>query len=310
MSERYIITGGAGFIGSNLAHELVSRGEVHVIDNLYAGQRKHVPKEAVFHEVDICDSKALEECFASIGTARAVFHLAALPRVQYSIENPEETQRVNVTGTLHVLQAASKAKVPKCIYSASSSAYGDCDVLPLHEELPTHPQSPYGLQKYVGELYMRLWSELYAISTVSLRYFNVYGPRLDPEGSYALVVGRFLKLCQEGKPLTITGDGTQTRDFIHVRDVVRANIQAMESAKVGKGEVINIGSGANTSINDLAAIFGAPVEYIAARPEPKHTRADNRRAKDLLGWEPHVPLEEGIAELKNLFGLSKTNPKN
>ena len=304
MTERYIITGGAGFIGSNLAHELVSRGEVHVVDNLYAGKREYVPSQAVFHKIDICDYDALEECFTSIGPVRAVFHLAALPRVQYSIEHPEESQRVNVTGTLHVLQAASKAKVGKCIYSASSSAYGDSDVLPLHEDLPTHPQSPYGLQKYIGELYMRLWSELYGIPTVSLRYFNVYGPRLDPEGSYALVVGRFLKLCQEGKPLTITGDGTQTRDFIHVRDVVQANILAMESSKAGKGEVINVGSGKNTSINDLAAIFGAPIQYITARPEPKHTRADNRRAIELLGWAPQVSLQEGIAELKNIFGIS------
>jgi UDP-glucose 4-epimerase len=301
--KNVVVVGGAGFIGSNLAHELVAQGyEVFVLDCLVAGKKQHIPKEAHVHEIDICSGENVEKTFQAIkkkfGLIYGVFHLAALPRVQYSIENPIKTSEVNVLGTVHVLNAAHKAGVRRFVYSASSSAYGDQEVMPLHEELPAQPKSPYGLQKHLGELYARLWSEVYGLPTVSLRYFNVYGPRLDPEGPYALVIGRFLKQKKESKPLTITGDGTQTRDFTHVSDVVRANILAMESKKVGKGEVINIGAGRNVSINDLAKMMGGPMEYIPARLEPKHTRADNKKAKALLGWEPKVELEDGIAALK------------
>lgn len=301
-NEKVIVTGGAGFIGSNLTDALIERGyEVHIIDNLSGGKMENVNPKAVFHEKDIRNLADIAPIFEN---AKFVFHFAALPRVQYSIEHPDVTSEVNVMGTQNVLMVSAKAKVSRMVYSASSSAYGDSDVMPLHENLPSNPKSPYGLQKYVGELYCRLWSEVYGLSTVSLRYFNVYGPHLDPDGAYALVIGKFLKQRKEGKPLTITGDGEQTRDFTHVRDVVRANILAAESTKVGKGEVINIGAGKNHTINELAKLIGGEVEHIAPRMEPHDTLADNSLAKKLLDWEPTVAFGEGIAELKNIFEIA------
>lgn len=302
-SGKVVVTGGAGFIGSNLVRALIDRGyEVHIIDNLSGGKREKVHPGSVFHEKDI---RNLEDIAPIFENTKFVFHLAALPRVQFSIENPDLTHEVNVTGTQNVLIASERAKVGRVVYSASSSAYGDSAVMPLHEELPANPKSPYGLQKYAGELYSRLWSDVYGHSTVSLRYFNVYGPGLDPEGAYALVIGKFLKQRKEGKPLTVTGDGGQTRDFTHVRDVVRANILAAESEKVGRGEAINIGAGKNHSVKRLAELIGGEIEYVAPRLEPHDTLADNRKARELLGWEPEVTLEEGIAELKKIFGIKE-----
>ena len=297
--QKIIVTGGAGFIGSNVVDELVVRGfDVHVIDNLSGGKKEQVNKDATLHVLDITNLESIEKIFDG---AKYVFHLAALPRVQYSIEHPTETQKTNVTGTLNVLMAAHKAGVEKVIYSASSSVYGDQDKMPLEEDMKASPKSPYGLEKYIGELYCRLWNEVYGLKTVCLRYFNVYGPRQSDEGAYALVIAKFLKQKREGKPLTITGDGEQTRDFTHVRDVVQANMLAMESQNVGAGEVINIGSGKNYSVNNIAELIGGPVEHIAPRLEPKHTLADILRAKKLLGWQPSVVFEEGIAELKKLY---------
>lgn len=239
--KKVVVTGGAGFIGSNLVEALVDRGyDVHVVDSLIAGKKENVHSRATLHVVDIRDRAKLEEIF--IG-ASCVFHLAALPKVQYSIEHPDETASVNVDGTLSVLMAAHSAQVGRVVYSASSAAYGNAETMPLTENMSARPVSPYGLQKYIGELYARLWSDVYGLSTVSLRYFNVYGPRQSEEGAYALVIARFLKQRREGSAMTITGDGAQTRDFTHVRDIVRANILAAESSKVGRGEVFNIGSG-------------------------------------------------------------------
>jgi nucleoside-diphosphate-sugar epimerase len=297
-----LITGGAGFIGSNLAEALIQNGfHVHIIDNLSAGKKENIPKGATLHEIDIRDLKAIQNVFNNIGNVSYVFHLAALPRVQFSIENPHETSEVNIIGTVNMLIASHKAGIKKFIYSASSSVYGDQEILPLHEEMKAIPKSPYGLQKYIGELKCKMFSEVYGLPTVSLRYFNVYGPKFDPEGAYALVIGVFLKQKKEGKPLIITGDGEQTRDFTHVRDVVRANILAMQSDSVGKGEVINIGAGNNITINKLAELIGGDVEHISSRLEPKHTLADIALAKKLLNWEPEVNIEEGIADLKRLF---------
>jgi len=291
--EKVIITGGAGFIGSHLANELVGKGyEVHVVDNLYSGKRKDsLGEKVIFHKEDVRDYSALEKIFEH---AVYVFHLAALPRVQYSIEHPGETNEVNVSGTLNVLKAAHKNKIKKVIYSASSSAYGDQPTLPLKEDMSADPKSPYGLQKYIGECYCRVFSDVYGLPTVSLRYFNVYGPGQDPNGAYALVIGKFLKQKKEGKPITITGDGEQTRDFTHISDVVCANILAAESSNVGKGEVINIGAGNNVSINRIAELIGGAIEHVEARIEPKHTCADTARALKLLGWTPTVSIEEGI----------------
>lgn len=300
--SKTIVVGGAGFIGSNLTDELVRLGhDVHVVDNLAAGKRENINPKATFHEIDIRDGEKLGPVFAG---ADYVFHLAALPRVQFSIEHPRETHDVNVTGMLNMLIAAKEANVKRVIYSASSSAYGDQDVMPLVETMPPNPKSPYGMHKYVGEVQCKVWSEVYGLPTVSLRYFNVYGPRQDPEGAYALVIGKFLKQRKEGKPITITGDGTQTRDFTHVSDVVQANVLAMKSAKVGKGEVINIGAGRNFSVNKLAELIGGPVEHIPARLEPHDTLANTARAKDLLGWGPKMTLEDGIAALLKEWNIS------
>ncbi|MCR4325496.1 MAG: NAD-dependent epimerase/dehydratase family protein [Patescibacteria group bacterium] len=299
---KVVVTGGAGFIGSHLAKAFLERGDdVHVVDNYAGGKREDRLHEGVtYHEVDIREGEKLAPIMAG---ASYVFHEAALPRVQFSIENPELTFSVNAGGTVSVLRAAHEAGVKRVVYAASSSAYGDQPVMPLSEEMPPHPKSPYGLQKYVGELSCRLWSDVYGLSTVSLRYFNVYGPGFDPEGAYALVVGKFLELRKSGKPLTITGDGTQTRDFTHVSDVVRANILAAESTSVGKGEALNIGAGNNVSINDIAAMVGGESSHVEPRLEPHDTLADNKKAKELLGWEPTVRIEDGIAELKKEMGL-------
>ena len=295
MKQKVIVTGGAGFIGSNLATRLVTLGyDVHIIDNLSGGEKERVPAGAHLHIADIRKINEIEPHFAS---AAVIFHLAALPRVQYSIEHPEETHEVNVTGTLNVLMASAKHKVGKVIYSASSSAYGDQDILPIVESMPARPKSPYGAQKYIGEVYCKVWAEVFKLKTVSLRYFNVYGPGQSHEGDYALVIAKFLKQKKDGGPMTITGDGKQTRDFTHVRDVVNANILAFTSDKVGAGEVINIGSGDNYSVNKVAELIGGEVIHIPARLEPKDTRADNSLARKLLGWKPTVTLAEGIKEL-------------
>ncbi|HRY62878.1 MAG TPA: NAD-dependent epimerase/dehydratase family protein [Candidatus Paceibacterota bacterium] len=293
---KVVVTGGAGFIGSNLTDALVEEGfDVHVIDNLVGGKKENVNKKAKLRIADITDLNKIKPIFKG---AEYVFHLAALPRVQYSIEHPEETNEANITGTLNVLIAAKDAKVKKLVYSASSSAYGDQKIMPLREDMRANPKSPYGLQKYVGELYSRLFYDVYGLSTVCLRYFNVYGPRQSDEGAYALVIAKFLKQKAEGKPMTITGSGKQTRDFTHVSDVARANILAMKSNKVGKGEVLNIGCGSNQSVNKIAKLIGGETVHIPARLEPKDTLADNRLAKKLIGWAPKVKIEEGIRRLK------------
>ncbi len=300
--KKAIVTGGAGFIGSNLVHALVKAGwETHIIDRDPSFRRDSLPKEAVLHEIDIRSTDKIQPVMEG---GDVVFHTAAVPRVPYSVEHPVETTDENITGTVSVLTAAAKAKVRRVVYSASGSAYGAQTVLPLVESLPANPVNPYGLQKYVGELFAKLWPDIYGVETVSLRYFNVYGPGLDPNGPYALAVGKFLMARKNNEPITIFGDGTITRDFTHVRDVVAANLLAAESPNVGKGEVINIGAGRNVSIQTLAEMFGGPIQYGPPRVEAHDSQADNTKARELLGWTPTVTLEEGIAELKKELGVS------
>lgn len=292
---QYLVTGGAGFIGSHLVDALINQGhQVRVIDNFLTGKRENLNPQAELIEEDIRHLEKIKPAFIGMD---GVFHVAAWPRVQVSIENPLETNDINVNGTLNVILAARDAKVKRLVYSASSSVYGDSVSMPLKEDMKPNPKSPYGLQKYVGEEYCKLAALFYGLETVSLRYFNVYGPRMAEEGAYCTVIAVFLKQKREGQTLTITGDGAQTRDFTHVRDVVRANILAMIGSKVGQGEVINIGAGNNHSVNEVAAMIGGQVFHIPPRVEPHDTLADNSLARELLGWQPEVDFGEGVAEL-------------
>jgi UDP-glucose 4-epimerase len=302
MKQKYLITGGAGFIGTNVVETLVAEGhEVVVVDDLSAGDAKRLPPTVAFHQLDIRDTAALTELCRGIDI---IVHLAALPRVQFSIDEPVVTYAVNVTGTVSVLEAARSASVKRIVFAASSAVYGDQETLPLSINLPAQPKSPYALHKYIGEEMMRLWSVVYGVETVSLRFFNVYGPHLDPDGPYALVIGRFLKLAMAQEPLTITGDGEQTRDFVYVGDVVSAIVKASVSKNVGRGEVLNIGSGEQTSIKDLALMISSDCTHVPARLEPKHTVADISLTQEYLSWQPTITLEVGIEKLKHDWGLT------
>jgi len=300
-SKRAVVTGGAGFIGSHIVDALIGEGwQVDIIDDLSGGKRELINPKARFHLLDIRNYEAIARV---ISGAHRVFHLAALPRVQQSIDEPQLTNEVNVGGTLNVLHAAKEGGVGRVIYSGSCAMYGDSPTLPLHEELPAKPVTPYGHQKYIGEEYARLYADIHGLETVSFRYFNVYGPRMDPSGAYALAIGKFLRMRKAGVPITITGTGEQTRDFVHVADIVRANLLASESKKVGKGEAINIGSGRRISVNKLAEMLGGPIEYTEARKETLHTLADVRKAKALLEWDPTISIEDGIRVLKVEWGI-------
>ncbi|TAN34171.1 NAD-dependent epimerase/dehydratase family protein [Patescibacteria group bacterium] len=292
--SKYIVTGGAGFIGSHLTDRLISEGhEVRVIDNLMLGKKEYVNKKAEFKKVDIRDFNKLKPLFKG---AEAVFHLAADPRLQVSIEDPISTHEINVTGTLNVLQAAKEAGVKKVIFSSTCALYGE-QPLPIKEDFVPRPVSPYGLHKYIGEQYCRLFHNLFRLATVSLRYFNVFGPRKLATGSYPMVIPIFLRQKKEGEKLTVVGDGRATRDYVYVSDVVEANIAAWKS-DVRDGAAINIGSGKQTSVNEIAELIGWPTVNLPPRPgEMRFIEADNSRARELLGWEPTIGLEEGINKL-------------
>ena len=301
---KFIVTGGAGFIGSHVVDSLIAKGhEVHVVDIFLSGKRENLNPKATLHQVDIRDEKKLPAVFKG---AAGIFHLAAQPRIQYSITHPRLTNDINVTGTLNVLLAARDAGVPRVVYSASSSAYGSRHPMPLREEMVPEPITPYSIQKLVGEKYCEMASRFYGLETACLRYFNVYGPRQTTmaDGPYATVIGIFLGLREKGQPMPIVPDGQQRRDFTHVRDVARANLLAMASPNVGKGEVINIGTGKNYSILEVADLIGGPRVFTEPRQgEVRETLADISKAKSLLGWEPQISFEEGVAELKRQHGL-------
>jgi len=298
--NKSLVTGGAGFIGSNLVDSLIGRGDkVIVLDNLSTGRQENLNPKAEFIEIDLRD---LEEIRPHFNDVDYVFHLAALARVQPSIEDPVKYNNHNVNGTLNVLVASRDAKVKKVIYSASSSAYGSQTQMPLREDMPANPLSPYGLQKYIGEEYCRLFSQIYELPTVCLRYFNVYGRRMVLEGAYASVIGIFTNQRLNNEPLTIMGDGEQLRDYTSVEDVVKANILAAQS-EVKDGKPINIGRGNNFSVNQIAKMIGGPTVNIEPRIEPRETLADNSWAKEFLGWEPKVNLEDWIEEYKKELGI-------
>ena len=301
---KYVVVGGAGFIGSNIVDKLVEQNhEVVIIDNLSTGKMGNVNPKASIEYLDISDTKECPSMIEIMSGADALFLLAAKARVQPSIENPVEYEENNTIGTLNVLKCASDAGVRRVVYSASSSAYGNTDKLPSVESDPVNPLSPYGAQKYYGEVMCKMFSEVYGLETVSLRYFNIYGERQNVGGAYAMVIGIFVDQLLNGKPMTIRGDGEQRRDFTYVGDVVNANILASQSENVGNGEVINIGNGDNRSINDIADMIGGDKVNVEPVIEPKETLANNSLAEELLGWKPTQNIEDWIPKYKKEMGL-------
>lgn len=298
---RALVTGGAGFIGSHLADALIAQGhEVIIVDSLLLGKKENVHAESVFHEMDIRDTEQLQEVCAGVDV---LFHLAADPRVAVSLEDPLGTHDINVTGTLSVLVAAMRAGVKKIVFSSSCAAYGDAPS-PISESTPTEPLSPYGLHKLLGEEYVRMFARTFGLQGVCLRYFNVYGPRKTADGSYPMVIPVFLRQKQEGKEMTVVGDGKQTRDYVHVSDVVRANILAWQS-EITDGRPINIGSHKQTSVLDIARLIGGGTVHIPERSgEMRFVEAENAQARQLLGWEPTVTIEEGVADLKKRWDVA------
>ncbi len=300
---RVLVTGGAGFIGSHLVDALVERGdEVVVLDNLSTGKLTNlavVLDRLRFVEASITDLSAVKECCAGVDT---VFHQAALASVPRSVNDPIASNETNVTGTLNVLWAAKECGVRRVVYAASSSAYGDTEVLPKREDMPADPLSPYAVNKYVGELYCAVFDRLYGLSTVGLRYFNVFGPRQDPQSQYAAVVPIFITRLLAGEAPVIYGDGEQSRDFTYIRNVVAANLLAAAAPKTG-GQTVNIACGDRISLNDLFArlrgLVGSelsPVYGPARAGDVKHSQADIAAAARLIGFRPEVGVEEGLRE--------------
>ena len=301
---KFVVTGGAGFIGSNLVDYLVEEGyEVEVIDNFSSGKKENCNSNVLYHRIDLSDEKNFTNIKNIIKNVDGVFHLAAFPRVQESIDNPIKFEKNNTLSTVNILKACSDVGVKRLVYSASSSAYGNTVSLPSKETDPIDPISPYAMQKYYGEVCCRMFSQVYNIETVSLRYFNVYGERQSLDGAYALVMCVFAKQRLNNLPLTIRGDGNQRRDFTHVRDIARANLLAMTSTKVGQGDVINIGNNDNRSVNQIAQMMGGKTVNIDPVVEPRETLADNTKAKNLLGWEPQIIIEDWVPKYKKDLGI-------
>jgi len=299
--RRALVTGGAGFIGSHLADRLLADGwEVRVLDDFSSGREDNLAEAGRRVEIlkgDVRDADLLATALAGVEVA---FHQAAVPSVPRSIAEPLRTHDVNVNGTLNLLEQARNAGVRRVVYAASSSAYGDTPTLPKIETMPATPMSPYALQKYVGEVYCRLYAELYGLETVALRYFNIFGPRQNPDSEYAAVIPRFLRACLLGERPRIYGDGEQTRDFTFVADAVSANVLAADAPRAS-GRVMNVGGGGRTSLNALlAAIREVTNSTLEAIHEPgragdvRDSLASLDRARDLIGYAPQVDLREGL----------------
>jgi len=298
--SKCLVTGGAGFIGSNLVDELIDQGhKVVVIDNLSTGKKEYINAQAKFYELDLKNLKDIAPVFLGIDF---VFYEAALARVQPSIIDPVKYHDNNVNAFLNVLIAARDAQVKKVIYASSSSIYGDQEKMPLTEDMIAAPISPYALQKYIGEEYCRLFSYVYKLPTVCLRYFNVYGQRMADEGAYASVVSIFGKQMQKREPMTIAGDGTHFRTYTYVKDIVRANILAAQS-NIADGLAINVGQSTEYTVNEIAKIFGGSTINIAERIEPQRNLCSNVLAKKLLGWEPSMDLPQWLLIYKKEMGL-------
>jgi UDP-glucose 4-epimerase len=305
--KRVVVTGGAGFIGSHLAESLAEQNTVIILDDLSTGNQQNVAALLNFPNVTLVRESVLNLAFLKdiFAGVDYVFHEAALPSVPRSISDPISSNAVNVTGTLNVLLAARDSHVAKVVAASSSSVYGDTPTLPKQENMPPKPLSPYALTKLTAEHYCRLFTDLYNLPTVCLRYFNVYGPRQNIDSQYAAVVPRFIRQALRGRPLEIFGDGEQTRDLTFVCDVVRANIQVAESTVCG---VFNIGTGERVSINTLAEMIlrltenHGDIKHTAPRVgDIKHSLADISRAKG-FGYEPRYSLEAGLQETIGRFG--------
>ena len=301
MADRYLITGGAGFIGSHLVkHVLIGGGSVRVVDNLSTGSAERLEQIRDSVEVltgDLADDSVAAEAVKEIDY---VLHQAAVPSVQRSIVDPVGTNRANVTATLNLLENSRRAGVRRFVYAASSSAYGDTEVLPKREEMPANPLSPYALQKWVGERYCKLYYELYGLETVCLRYFNVFGPGQDPYSEYSAVIPKFITKLLAKEPITVYGDGEQSRDFTYIDNVIEANLLALRAPNA-PGEVCNIGYGQRVSLNELIRILEGLLEVRAqvtyAPPKPgdvRHSLADISKAARILGYVPKAEIKEGL----------------
>jgi UDP-glucose 4-epimerase len=301
MADRYLVTGGAGFIGSHIVTRLVSEGaEVRVVDNLSTGlaARLDVVRESIdFVKADLADNHVSDEAVRDIDF---VLHQAAVPSVQRSVSDPVGTNRANVTGTLNLIESCCRAGVRRFVYAGSSSAYGDTEVLPKTEKMCPDPLSPYALQKLTGERYCKLYYDLYGLETVSLRYFNVFGPSQDPHSEYSAVIPKFISLMLAKKTIMVYGDGEQSRDFTYVDNVVEANLMALR-ANQGPGTVCNVGCGERITVNRLIQLLEeiigvkADVRYVESKPgDVRHSLADITLARYLLGYEPKVMIEEGL----------------
>ncbi len=301
---KYLVTGGAGFIGSNLVAALVRRGErVRVLDNVATGFWENldgIREQSSIERVagDIRDAEAVARACQGV---EVVFHQAALGSVPKSVAFPRDTDASNVGGTVTVLDCARRAGVKRLIFAASSSAYGETEVLPKQESMAAQPLSPYAVSKLACELYVKVFGELYGMETLSLRYFNVFGPGQTPDGPYAAAIPRFVDRVISGRPVELYGDGEQTRDFCFVKNTVTANLLAAGTSKKLSGQVVNVAGGRRIALNDLVRVIGEtlgrPVEVVHAAPragDVRHSLADITRARELLGYEPAVRWEDGI----------------
>ena len=308
MSELCLVTGGAGFIGSHIVQRLIKRGKrVRVVDNLCTGKIDRL--DGVRSAIDFVDADLADPlvCDRVVDGVDYVLHQAAIPSVQRSIRDPMASNRANVTATLNLLDSCRTHGVRRLVYAASSSAYGDTPVLPKREDMAANPMSPYALQKFVGERYAKLYFDLYKFETVSLRYFNVFGPSQDPYSEYSAVIPKFITKLLAGEKLTIFGDGEQSRDFTYVENIVEANLLAL-TADGAAGKMMNLGCGTRISLNQLIRqlekILGvsAEIEYLPARAgDVRDSLADIGLAERLLGYRPAVSVEDGLARTVEWF---------
>lgn len=297
----FLVTGGAGFIGTNLTIALVEQGhKVKVLDNFSTGSLDNLQPVLKEIEVQQGDLRSLSDVRRAVAGVDVVFHQGALPSVPRSVADPLTTNEVNITGTLNVFQASRDAGARRVVYASSSSVYGNSDVLPKHERLPSRPMSPYAATKLAGEVFGKIFYELYGLETVGLRYFNVFGPRQDPNSDYSAVIPRFIDALLKGRPPVIYGDGEQSRDFTFIDDVVQANLLSWQAAGAS-GEVFNIAVGNRVTLNDLLGVLinitGSKADVIHSEPRPgdvKHSMASIEKASNILGYFPKTGIEEGL----------------